>query len=182
MELTGKVTTAESLGRILQQARLVRGLSQRELAERSGTRIGTLRGDQRTFDLEFEPDAVRTFGIDSSVSSVAVPLAAVPTRAHKQERRNYFQDLLPEGRTLKGLAQGAACPGATPSACSAIRLASSDPTSKTTPSGSTDSWITSRSTAATASTPLSIRPRRSMSMSAFPVERLPEAHPPELRR
>lgn len=37
MEFTGKVASAESLGRILQQARLLRGLSQRELAERLGT-------------------------------------------------------------------------------------------------------------------------------------------------
>lgn len=37
MEFTGKVTSAESLGRILQQARLVKGLSQRELAGRLGT-------------------------------------------------------------------------------------------------------------------------------------------------
>ncbi|MEK8228632.1 helix-turn-helix domain-containing protein [Oerskovia sp. M15] len=33
----GKVTSPESLGRILQQARLISGLSQRELAERLGT-------------------------------------------------------------------------------------------------------------------------------------------------
>lgn len=37
MAYTGKVTSAESLGRILQQARLVAGLSQRELARRLGT-------------------------------------------------------------------------------------------------------------------------------------------------
>ncbi len=37
MEFTGKVASAESLGRILQQARLLRGMSQRELAERLGT-------------------------------------------------------------------------------------------------------------------------------------------------
>lgn len=37
MEFTGKVASAESLGRILQQARLRKGLSQRELAERLGT-------------------------------------------------------------------------------------------------------------------------------------------------
>jgi len=35
--ITGKVTSAESLGRILQQARLLSGLSQRELAKRLGT-------------------------------------------------------------------------------------------------------------------------------------------------
>jgi HTH-type transcriptional regulator/antitoxin HipB len=34
---TGKVTSAESLGRILQQARLLSGLSQRQLAKRLGT-------------------------------------------------------------------------------------------------------------------------------------------------
>jgi HTH-type transcriptional regulator / antitoxin HipB len=33
---TGKVVNAESLGRILQQARLLAGLSQRELAQRLG--------------------------------------------------------------------------------------------------------------------------------------------------
>lgn len=37
VEYTGKVTSAESLGRILQQARLLAGLSQRELARRLGT-------------------------------------------------------------------------------------------------------------------------------------------------
>jgi HTH-type transcriptional regulator/antitoxin HipB len=37
MAYTGKVTSAESLGRILQQARLLAGLSQRELAKRLGT-------------------------------------------------------------------------------------------------------------------------------------------------
>ena len=37
MEYTGKVTSPESLGRILQQARLVHGMSQRELADRLGT-------------------------------------------------------------------------------------------------------------------------------------------------
>jgi transcriptional regulator with XRE-family HTH domain len=37
VEYAGKVTSAESLGRILQQARLLTGLSQRELARRLGT-------------------------------------------------------------------------------------------------------------------------------------------------
>ena len=37
MEYTGRVTSPESLGRILQQARLLAGLSQRELASRLGT-------------------------------------------------------------------------------------------------------------------------------------------------
>ncbi len=37
VKYTGKVASAESLGRILQQARLLKGLSQRELAKRLGT-------------------------------------------------------------------------------------------------------------------------------------------------
>ncbi|HUY45097.1 MAG TPA: helix-turn-helix transcriptional regulator [Streptosporangiaceae bacterium] len=37
MAYTGKVTSPESLGRILQQARLLSGLSQRELARRLGS-------------------------------------------------------------------------------------------------------------------------------------------------
>ncbi|WP_129664842.1 helix-turn-helix domain-containing protein [Phytoactinopolyspora endophytica] len=37
MVYTGKVSSAESLGRILQQARLLSGMTQRELAERLGT-------------------------------------------------------------------------------------------------------------------------------------------------
>jgi len=37
MAYTGRVTGPESLGRILQQARMLAGLSQRDLAERLGT-------------------------------------------------------------------------------------------------------------------------------------------------
>lgn len=37
MPYTGKVTNPESLGRILQQARLLNGWSQREMAARIGT-------------------------------------------------------------------------------------------------------------------------------------------------
>ncbi len=37
MEYSGKVSSAESLGLMLQQARMVSGLSQRELATRLGT-------------------------------------------------------------------------------------------------------------------------------------------------
>lgn len=37
MAYTGKITSAESLGRVLQQARLLAGLTQRDLAQRLGT-------------------------------------------------------------------------------------------------------------------------------------------------
>lgn len=75
-----------------------------------GVRIGSLTGDKRTFDLMIEPDAVRTFGIDSPILSIAIPLALVPTRAHKQKRRTFFHELLPEGRMLRRLAQEARVP------------------------------------------------------------------------
>lgn len=80
------------------------------IVELYGARLGTLTGDARTFDLVIEPGAVKAFGIDSPILSLAIPLALVPTRAHKQRRRNFFQELLPEGRMLARLAQGARVP------------------------------------------------------------------------
>lgn len=80
------------------------------VVELYGTRAGVLVGDWRTFDLVCAPDAVQVFGIDSPILSVAIPLAVVPTRAHKERRRNFFQELLPEGRMLSRLAQEARLP------------------------------------------------------------------------
>jgi serine/threonine-protein kinase HipA len=80
------------------------------IVELYGVQIGALAGDWRTFDLVTTPDAVEAFGIDSPILSVAIPLAVVPTRAHKQGRRNFFQELLPEGRMLTRLAQEARVP------------------------------------------------------------------------
>src|SRR5690606_36146476 len=59
----------------------------------------------------FDPEAVKVFGIDSAILSVAAPLAVVPTRANRQKRRNFFQELLPEGRMLNRLAQEAKVSG-----------------------------------------------------------------------
>ncbi|MFU8888917.1 MAG: type II toxin-antitoxin system HipA family toxin [Trueperaceae bacterium] len=75
------------------------------IVELYGTRIGVLTGDARAFDLKIEPGAVKAFGIDSPILSIAIPLALVPTRTHKQRRRNFFHELLPEGRMLRRLAQ-----------------------------------------------------------------------------
>ena len=80
------------------------------VVELYGARIGKLTGDARTFDLAIEPEAVRAFGIDSPILSIAIPLALVPTRAHRQRRRNFFHELLPEGRMLRRLAQEARVP------------------------------------------------------------------------
>lgn len=80
------------------------------IVELYDTRIGVLTGDARAFDLMVEPGAVKAFGIDSPILSIAIPLALVPTRAHKQQRRNFFHELLPEGRMLRRLAQEARVP------------------------------------------------------------------------
>jgi len=80
------------------------------LVELYGVPVGALAGDWRTFDMVTARDALEAFGIDSPILSVAIPLAAVPTGANKQRRRNFFQELLPEGRMLTRLAQEARVP------------------------------------------------------------------------
>nr|WP_253182579.1 HipA domain-containing protein [Jiangella alba] len=72
-----------------------------------GTRVGTLTGTWRTFDFVATRSAVEEFGIDSTILSVAIPLAAVRTRAHKARRQSFFRELLPEGQMLTLLAQQA---------------------------------------------------------------------------
>jgi serine/threonine-protein kinase HipA len=77
------------------------------VVELYGIRIGTLTGTWRTYDLRLETTAVEKFGIDSLVLSVAIPLTAVPVNTGKDRRRNFFRELLPEGRMLTRLAQEA---------------------------------------------------------------------------
>ena len=66
-----------------------------------------LTGPWRTFEFMPDPEAVARFGIDSSILSVAIPLAAVAVRSRKERRQNFFRELLPEGRMLARLAQQA---------------------------------------------------------------------------
>jgi serine/threonine-protein kinase HipA len=77
------------------------------IVELYGKRVGVLAGPWRTFDFVTNLDAVAEFGIDSPVLSVAIPLTAVPVRARKDRRQNFFRELLPEGRMLSHLAQQA---------------------------------------------------------------------------
>lgn len=75
------------------------------VVELYGTRVGTLIGTWRTFDIRIDPSAVFKFGLDSPILSLAIPLTAVAVTARKEQRQNFFRELLPEGRMLSRLAQ-----------------------------------------------------------------------------
>ncbi|MFE6919895.1 HipA N-terminal domain-containing protein [Nocardia sp. NPDC057663] len=71
------------------------------------TRVGTLTGSRQDFEFVPAPSAIETFGLDSTILSLAIPFAVVPTRSGKGRRQNFFRELLPEGRMLSRLAQEA---------------------------------------------------------------------------
>ncbi|MEI8405302.1 MAG: HipA domain-containing protein [Actinomycetes bacterium] len=76
------------------------------VVELYGSVVGKLVGDWRTFDFVTNPEAAQTFGIDSPILSLAIPLAPAPTRARKDRRQNFFRELLPEEQMLSYLAKG----------------------------------------------------------------------------
>lgn len=69
-----------------------------------GIHMGTLVGEWRDFDFSVSDDAIQAFGIDSTIMSMAIPLAPIPNRARKAQRQNFFRETLPEGRMLTRLA------------------------------------------------------------------------------
>lgn len=78
------------------------------VVELYGVRVGMLVGsDWRTFDFRAERSAFDIFGVGSTVLSFAVPLEPAPTRSRAARRRNYFGELLPEGRMLTRMADQA---------------------------------------------------------------------------
>lgn len=62
-----------------------------------GTVIGELSGDVQSFDFEASAEGMATFGTNSPVLSVTVPLTPAQRRDHVRRRRNWFAELLPEG-------------------------------------------------------------------------------------
>ncbi|WP_312347524.1 HipA domain-containing protein [Actinomyces sp.] len=83
--------------------------------ELHGTRVGTIDGDARTFDFVPSPEAIERFGANSTILSVAIPLAPRQRRDHARRRRNWFAELLPEGSQYEHmLAQGHLIRGDTP--------------------------------------------------------------------
>ena len=80
-----------------------------------GVSLGELTGDARTFDFRPAPAALASFGTNSAVLSVAVPLAPMQRRDHAPRRRAWFEGLLPEGVQYDAmLAQGGLRRGDTP--------------------------------------------------------------------
>jgi serine/threonine-protein kinase HipA len=61
------------------------------------TLIGTIEGDARTCDFIPTADGIERFGANSTVLSVAIPLAPNQRRNHARRRRSWFGELLPEG-------------------------------------------------------------------------------------
>jgi serine/threonine-protein kinase HipA len=77
------------------------------VVELYGTCAGVLRGTWRTYDFVPDAAAVMEWGIDSPILSAAIPLTVVAVRSRRERRRNFFRELLPEGRMLARLAQQA---------------------------------------------------------------------------
>ncbi|OIJ27814.1 type II toxin-antitoxin system HipA family toxin [Nocardioides luteus] len=74
------------------------------VVELYGEPIGRLAGSTATYDFVASVEAVETYGLDSTVLSLAIPLAPVAPRGRKPRRQNFFAEMLPEGRMLSRLA------------------------------------------------------------------------------
>lgn len=74
------------------------------VVELYGKPIGRLAGSSTTYDFIASAEAVETYGLDSTVLSLALPLAPVAPRGRKPRRQNFFAEMLPEGRMRTRLA------------------------------------------------------------------------------
>ena len=72
-----------------------------------GLRIGRLLGTRREFDFVADPDAIAAYGISSRILSFAVPLTTSPRPDETAMRRNFFDEVLAEGRARTRLAANA---------------------------------------------------------------------------
>lgn len=72
-----------------------------------GQLVGWLTGtDWRSFDFRTDRSAFDHFELGSTILSESVPLDVVANRGRASRRRNFFSELLPEGRILTNLAAG----------------------------------------------------------------------------
>jgi serine/threonine-protein kinase HipA len=71
-----------------------------------GREVGKLKGsDWRNFTFVATPSVFERFSVGSNVLSESVPLDVVPNRGGVKRMRNFFAELLPEGRILSSMAQ-----------------------------------------------------------------------------
>lgn len=74
------------------------------VVELYGKPIGRLAGSTASYDFVASDEAVEAYGLDSTVLSLAVPLAPVAPRGRRPRRQNFFAEMLPEGRMRSRLA------------------------------------------------------------------------------
>ena len=72
-----------------------------------GVPVGHLEGVADRFDFIASPSGIEHFGLNSSALSLALPLQPNPPRNRAARRRNWFEELLPEGDFRGYLAQRA---------------------------------------------------------------------------
>lgn len=72
-----------------------------------GEVVGALTGTGRAFDFTPTREALHRWGLNSRVLLVAVPLVPRPSRSTRGHRRNFFEELLPEGDARERLANEA---------------------------------------------------------------------------
>lgn len=72
-----------------------------------GERAGVLVEGRSGFDFVAEPAALQRWGVGSTALSFAVPLTSRPRPRDIEMRRNFFDEILPEGRARRRLAGNA---------------------------------------------------------------------------
>lgn len=77
------------------------------LVELYGEAIGHLQGERDQFDFVAHPEALERHGIQSTVLSLAIPLTGYPQARGRTIRRNFFEELLAEGRVRDRLSANA---------------------------------------------------------------------------
>lgn len=77
------------------------------IVELYGTRVGRLAESRGAFDFVPDPDAVERYGIGSTILSFAIPLSNHLRPEDAVLRRNFFDEVLPEGRARARLAGNA---------------------------------------------------------------------------
>lgn len=75
-----------------------------------GTHVGNLEEHREGFDFIASETGIERFGLQSTILSFAIPLDPTPRPRQRAVRRNFFDELLPEGRARTRLAGNARIP------------------------------------------------------------------------